>query len=244
MRSPHLLFEWPARHRIHILLPAMVLAAGLAHTAVFFLFSAKQPPPGEGGPNPAKVYFLGPGSAAAVQLAPLLDSMDPALQAPGRGLAREIPVEVSYSPGYLENTFEFDPPPPSAPMQADSRVFEGPVEIRQGRPANSGSVTPVPTRLKFSSSLAARVPADVSAGPFQTHSSGTPPPASFLIALSPEGSPRHVLMDRSSGDDELDLAAIRHLRSLSFLPADDGKTVWGFVEFQWGGDLKNLPPAP
>ena len=244
MRSPHLLFEWPARHRIHLLLPAMVLAAGLAHTAVFFLFAAKQPPAGEGGPNPAKVYFLGPGSAAAVQLAPLLDSMDPALQAPGRGLGREMPIEAAYSPGYLENAVEFDPAPPANPFPVDARTFEGPVEIGRRRSTGSGPVEMVPTRLKFSASLANRIPTDVSPGPFPTRLAGSPPPASFLIALAPDGSPRHVLMDRSSGDDELDLAAIRQLRSLDFLPTDDGKTVWGFVEFQWGGDLNPPSPAP
>lgn len=244
MRSSNLLFEWPARHRIHILLPAMVLAAGSVHAAIFFLFAAKQPAPGPGGPNPAKVYFLGPGTVAAVQLAPLLDSMDPALHAPGRGLARENPIVADYTPHYLERTVEFDPPPASAPLVTDARVFQGPIEIR--REPSTGPSTPprIPTRLVFSPSLAPRVPSGTEAGSFETRSPDLPPPASFLIALSPEGTPRHVVIDRSSGDGELDQAAIRRLRSLSFLPAGGGETEWGFVEFQWGGDLETLPSAP
>ncbi len=243
MRSPNLLFEWPARHRIHILLPAAVLAAGLAHAAIFFLFAAKQPAPGRGGPNPAKVYFLGPGSAAAVQLAPLLDSMDPALHAPGRGLARENPIVADYTPHYLDSTVEFDPPPPSAPLETDARVFQGPLEIRREASRAPGP-SRVSTRLVFSPSLARRVPPGTGAGSFQTRSPDLPPPASFLIALSPEGTPRHVVIDRSSGDAELDQEAVRRLRSLPFLPARGGETEWGFVEFQWGGDLETLPSAP
>lgn len=244
MSSPHLLFEWPARHRIHILLPAMVLAAGLAHAAIFFLFAAKQPQPGQGGPNPAKVYFLGPGSAAAVQLAPLLDSMDPALQAPGRGLAWEFPIEATYTPQYLKNSVEFETLPTSTPLENQTQIFHGPVEILPESSKNSQPVMPTSTRLKFSSSLESRVPPGTVAGLFKTRSSEFPASASFLIALSPEGAVRHVLIDCSSGDDELDLAAIRRLRALSFLPADMEKTVWGFLEFQWGGDLETVPASP
>lgn len=244
MRSPHLLFEWPARHRIHILLPAMVVAAGLVHAAVFFLFAAKQAVPARGGPNPAKVYFLGPGSAAALQLAPLLDSMDPALQAPGRGLARENPIEAGYTPHYFESSVDFDPPPGSVSLENDSRVFLGPVEMPRRLPVVAVPAVPSPPRLRFSPSISARVPANPPDVVFQTRTPDIPPPASFLIALSPEGTPLHVLIDRSSGDDELDLAASRHLRQIPFLPAETRETVWGFVEFQWGGDLKTRPAAP
>ena len=243
MKSRNLVFDWPVRHRIHLLLPLMVVIAGLIHAAVFFLFAAKQPNPLEGGPNPAKVFFLGPGSASAIQLAPLLDSMDPALHAPGRGLAREIPIEASYTPQYLESSVDFDAPPRSNFMDTEDRVFLGPVEIRPAHYSNPVTRKPAPTRLFFSSSISNRVPPSTGAGKFRMRSSYTPAPASFLFGLSPEGRIVHLVIDRSSGDEALDIEAMRRLREINFLPIESQKTEWGFVEFQWGGDLESSPDA-
>jgi len=244
MKSPHLVFEWPARHRIHLLLPAMVLAAALAHTAVFFLFAARQPSARQDGPNPAKVYFMGPRTAAATQLAPLLNLMDPALQAPGRGLPDPAPVEAIYTPQYLKSAVEFAPPPPAIPAAMGSREFYGPVEIpRKPLAAEAGSRDPVPTRLRASPTIAQRLPADFSGGEFSSRSNDIPMPAVFLIGISPDGRLQHVVTDQSSGDRELDGAAIRVLRAMSFAPAGSTQTDWGFVEFRWGTDLKS-PPAP
>ena len=62
MKSAELLFKWPHRHRIHLLLPAMLILAALAHGGIFFLFSVANPPLKADGINPARVYFLGEGT--------------------------------------------------------------------------------------------------------------------------------------------------------------------------------------
>jgi hypothetical protein len=241
MKSPHLTFEWPTRHRIHILLPVMVVLAALAHGAVFFLFAVRQPAPRPGGPNPAQVYFLAPGSAPQLQLAALLNAMDPALFAPGRGLPSEVPIDVVYTPKYLEGSVDFAMPPESEPVKRESRTYHGAVAVPRRSAAGKSEPVPSPTRLKMSASLANRLPEEIPPGNFQTRSTETPPAAYFLVALSPDGALRHVVTDRSTGEAELDQAAMRHLRSIRFLPADSGETEWGFVEFQWGRDVQPLP---
>lgn len=243
MKSPHLTFEWPTRHRIHILLPLMVVLAALAHAAIFFLFAVRQPAPRPGGPNPAQVYFLAPGSAAQIQLAALLSSMDPALFAPGRGLPTEVPIEAVYTPKYLEGSVDFAMPPKVEAPNDEVRSFYGAVAIPRQIAPKIPPAVPSPTRLKLSESLVGRLPEELPPMDFQTRSMETPPAASFLVALSPKGELRHVVTDRSSGEADLDEAAINYLREISFLPDQTGETRWGFVEFQWGLDLKN-PPAP
>lgn len=241
MKSPVLTFEWPTRHRIHILLPVMVVLAALAHGAIFFLFAVRQPTPRAGGPNPAQVYFLPPGSATQIQLAALLSSADPALFAPGRGLPAEAPMESVYTPQYLEGSVDFAQPPKPTPVAPESKTFQGAVEIPRRTSATPQNRSPSPTRLRASTPIASRLPADLPATGFQTRSPEIPPPACFLIALSPEGDLRHVVTDRSTGEADLDKAAIQFLRGISFLPVDSRETQWGFVEFQWGRDLQTVP---
>ena len=62
-----------------------------------------------------------------------------------------------------------------------------------------------------------------------------------MVAISSDGSVLHAITDKSSGDPELDRAALTFLRKLPFAPSQENETVWGFVEFQWGSDV--LPPS-
>lgn len=241
MKSPHLIFEWPTRHRIHILLPVMVVVAALAHGAVFFLFAVRQPAPRAGGPNPAQVYFLAPGSAAQLQLLALLNSMDPALFAPGRGSPTELPIEAVYTPKYLEGSVDFAMPPEMERVPLEAGSFHGAVVISPRSGRGKTEVLPSPTRLQVSASLAGRLPGELPVMNFQTGLREIPPAACFLVALSPEGVLRHVVTDRSTGEADLDRAAIDYLRGVSFRPDEARETRWGFVEFQWGRDLQPLP---
>ena len=241
MKSPHLTFEWPTRHRIHILLPVMVTLAALAHGAVFFLFAVRQPVPRPGGPNPAQVYFLAPGSAASIQLAALLNAMDPALFGPGRGLPTEVPIEAVYTPKYLEGSVDFAMPPEAQPEKPEARIFHGAVAIPRRSAAIKTETVPSPTRLRMSESLEGRLPEQLPTMNFQTRSAEVPPAASFFVALSSAGALRHVVTDHSTGEADLDKAAINYLRGISFRPDEAGETRWGFVEFQWGRDLQPLP---
>jgi TonB family protein len=83
-----------------------------------------------------------------------------------------------------------------------------------------------------------RLPEIPSAPKFQTLFNILPEPAVFLIALSPEGQVLHAVPDKSSGDSELDREAMSFLKKLRYLPSGKPNADWGFVELQWGSDLR------
>lgn len=245
MKTSPLLFDWPHRHRIHLLFPATLLAAALAHAAIFFLFSVVYPTSGFEGLNPGRVYFLPEGGSDLAQLDCLLASNDPALYAPGHHLGREEFASVAtYVPQY--NTARLallNPPHASSPRNSFPRP-SGRVEIFHERPASLLPSVPRRTRLTASPEIAERL-ADLPDGlSFQTTLLSSPEPGVFFVAVSPEGTVVHILVDRSSGDLALDLAAENVLRSLRFTPTGAGKTAWGFIHFDWGADVVSSAPDP
>ena len=63
-------------------------------------------------------------------------------------------------------------------------------------------------------------------------------PAEFLVAVSPDGRPLHFFPQQSSGDENLDRAAIRYLAGGRFAPApSETEPAWGTALFLWGGDI-------
>jgi hypothetical protein len=236
-----LTFEWPTRHRLHLLLPFAVLIAALLHTAIFFLFSVKHPVSRSDGPNAARLYFLPPSSPEYSQIESALFSSDPALFAPIRGLPEsgEMP-NATYTPQYANASIAWENPPPRNRKPRDDRVLQGPIHFPTKKRAKSVVNSARPTRLRASSEISTRLPAISSIPKFQTRSTAPPASSVFFIALSPEGQVLHAIPDKSSGDSALDRDAMAFLKSLLFLPSEKINAAWGFVEFQWGSDL--LPP--
>ena len=245
MKTAPLLFDWPHRHRIHLLLPATLLIAALAHAAIFFLFSVVYPSSGFEGPNPGRVYYLPEGGSDLAQLDSLLTSNDPALYAPGHGLGPTEPLSAAtYVPQY--NTARLallNLPPRPKPRDIPPRPA-GLVEMPHKKPSLPPPGVPRRTLITASSELAPRLPALPEALSFQTTLAPVPDPAVFFIAVSLDGTVVHVLPDCSSGDLALDLAAEKVLRSLRFTPAVDGESVWGFIRFDWGPDVVPASPEP
>lgn len=239
-----LTFDWPARHRIHLLLPFGVLIAALLHAAIFFLFSVKYPVSRSDGPNQARLYFLTDSSPEYSRIESALYSSDPALFAPGRGLPEleELP-SATYTPQYENATLEWEELSLSDRKKSEERIFKGPVRIPLQKTRPIADQTPRPTRLRASAEIAARLTETLDAPKFETRSTTAPEPAAFMIALSPEGQVLHTIPDRSSGDPGLDRAAMAFLRKLRFAPSEKADTAWGFVEFQWGSDVEQ-PAAP
>ena len=63
-------------------------------------------------------------------------------------------------------------------------------------------------------------------------------PAEFLVAVSTDGLPLHFFPQHSSGDENLDRAALRYLAGCRFAPASSGSDpAWGTALFLWGGDI-------
>jgi len=244
VKTPTLTFDWPARHRIHLFLPFAVFIAALLHAAIFFLFSVKHPVSRSDGPNEARLYFLPPSSPEYSRIESALFSSDPALFAPGRGLPEsgDLPV-ASYSPQFAKATIAWEPPPPRISKLPVEPAFKGPVHFSHKKHPKPVATLDRPTRLRASPEISPRLPEIPAVPKFQARSSTPPDSVSFLVAISPEGQVLHAVPDKSSGDAELDLAAMAFLRTLRFLPSDQTDAAWGFVEFQWGSNLQS-PAAP
>ena len=244
MKTPLLTFDWPARHRIHLLLPLAVLIAALLHTAIFFLFSLKYPVSRSDGPNQARLYFLHHSSPEYPKIESALHSSDPALFAPGRGLAEleDLPT-ASYKPQYEKAVLEWAEPPLGIRRPEEKQISKGPVRIPVQQLSTPASLPPQPTRLRASTEISARLPETPATPKFQIKSSLPLETATFMIAITPEGQVLHSIPDKSSGDAGLDRAAMAFLRTLRFLPSENPGTAWGFVEFQWGSDI-HQPAAP
>ena len=243
MKTPLLTFDWPVRHRIHLLLPLAVLIAALIHTAIFFLFSVKYPVSRSDGPNQARLYFLPHSSPEYSRIESALYSSDPALFAPSRGLPElgDLP-SADYNPQYEKTVLEWAEPPLGIRKHPRDRIFKGPVCIPLQKLSNTASHPSQPTRMRASTEISARLPVTSATPKFQTKSSLPLETATFMIALSPEGQVLYSIPDKSSGDSGLDRAAMAFLRTLRFLPSEKPGIAWGFVEFQWGSDIQ--PAAP
>ncbi|MFZ4774340.1 MAG: hypothetical protein ACOYM3_03190 [Terrimicrobiaceae bacterium] len=237
-----LIFEWPGRHHLHFLLPFTILLAALLHAGLFFVFSIIYPRPENSGPEPAQVYFITPGSDDAARLEMLMHSSDSAVFAPGRGLDLPDPIpRVAYTPQYASDKPSLDAlPAPGAAVNVPPLV-SGPVPIRETKPESSGTVAePAPTKIFSSDSLAARTPALPAGTTFQIPLGIDPEPVVFLVAVRGDGRVAHVFPQHGSGNASLDLRAAAMLRALKFAPDPAGEA-WGFVTFQWGSDLQQVP---
>lgn len=244
MKKTLLTFDWPTRHRIHLLLPLALLIAALLHGAIFFLFSVKYPISRSDGPNQARLYFLPDSSPEYFRIEAALYSSDPALFAPGRGLPElEALPSVTYTPQYGNTNLELEELPVGQLKPLAERAFKGPVQIPHLKKPKPTAQPPHPTRIIASYEIQARFQEPLDTPKFQIRSTMPLETATFMIALSPEGQVLHAIPDKTSGDSVLDDAAMSYLRMLRFLPSQKPDTTWGFIEFRWGSDVLQ-PAAP
>ncbi len=234
MNRDGLIFEWPGRHHLHFLLPVAVLAAIMVHLALFFLFSITYPRPDSGAVNSAEVYVMLPGSAGSARLAALLDSEDPSVFAPGRGLPLPESRRATYTPQYASAKADLEPLPASSEAPARIAPAFGPVPLRLGE----ASPPPIPERppsmrLAASGDLATRAPAFPSQPSLWPAPGSNPGPVEFLAAVRPDGSIAHLFPQQSSGSEEFDQRAEKLVRTLKFTPGSGGPA-WGILTLEWG----------
>jgi hypothetical protein len=237
----HLIFEWPGRHHLHLMLPATIVLAAILHAGLFFVFSIIYPRPEGARLDPAQVCYIPPGSADAARLEGLLRSSDPAVFAPGRGLdLPALPPPVAYVPRYTSDKPELDPLPR---LTNNTRPqFAGPVPVRvEGSKPAAAPPSLSLTRLVSDDALSARAPALPEGTGFSIPGGFDPEPAVFLVALREDGQASHVFQQHSSGNSLLDFKAAGLLRGLKFSPDPSGPA-WGFVTFQWGTDVRPMAP--
>ena len=237
MNTPALLFKWPHRHRIHLLLPAMLVLAALAHGGIFFLFSVANPPVKADGLHPARVYFLDENNPALAQLETTLASNDPALFAPRHGVSASRESVAVYNPQYSSaRAALLNMPPRKKTDDAPSPVAE-PVAI--AIPPSQRAITS--TRqdsncLTASPELAARLP-EPPRELLTPQNTDTPDSASFFIGIRSDGTIAHIMPARSSGNADLDLQAIQIMKSLRIAPAENIPLAWGVVNLHFGAGL-------
>ncbi|MEI8294578.1 MAG: energy transducer TonB [bacterium] len=233
MKAARLLFDWPHRHRIHLLPPFLFVLAALAHAGIFFLFSVSNPPVGRDGLNPARVYFLGEGSPKLAELESTLSSNDPALFAPRPGAPVDLALTANHIPTYASGkTALLNMPPRARPIETTS-ASSGPVNI----PASQRSMpAPPPADLNrlSSSELADRLPPAPAGSFVSKNPADSWDDATFFVGIRSDGSLAHIVTGESSGNAALDLEALRALKTVSFIPVQEAPLAWGFVRFHFG----------
>ncbi len=239
MNTPALLFKWPHRHRIHLILPTMLVLAALAHGGIFFLFSVANPQVKADGIRPARVYFLGENNPALAQLETTLASNDPALFAPRNGGSSRESIAV-YNPQYASAKTALLNMPPRRKTDEDASPASVPVAIsKPPRQRNASAIRQDSNSLTASPELAERLPEPPREilRPGKTDADSLES-ASFFMGIRSDGTVAHILPSRSSGNADLDLQSLQALKSLRFAPVENIPLAWGFVNLHFGA-----PPA-
>jgi hypothetical protein len=181
VKTVALLFNWPHRHRIHLLLPAMLILAALAHCGIFFLFSVANPQVKSDGLNPARVYFLGEASPELAKLESTLTSNDPALFAPRHSTAASIAFCANYTPQFASSRTALLNLPPRTRKPTSPPPATGPVIIPTSR--QPSPTLPQNTFHRLSSpDLADRLPQAPVENFFPKSTAGSLDTATFLLA--------------------------------------------------------------
>ena len=237
-RGASLIFDWPGRHTLHPALPACIILAVLLHAGLFGLFTIIYPAAEPSGPRPAEVFFVTENSADRARLASILRADDPAIFAPGRGLFRAEPQSASrYTPVYEMDKPSLDPLPRTASPNSEAAVLSGPVALPVPRKPDEGKPATLPTQLVSSGLLASRLPSLPEEAVFESLPGQSLEPTCFLVSVRPDGTVAHIVLQRASGNAQLDARALGLLSALRFQPAD-GDNAWGEVAFHWGADVR------
>ena len=238
------LFEWPSRHNVHLALPLMLMLSFALHAASIFLFHATPPRSNGSAERIASVTYIRPDSPEAAKLAPILAGSDPALfsSADVGPNVWNLP-KTSYVASFDEETPELKPLPPPGPSEfLPPDPGTAPVTVATIVPRATPVPQPAPaTTVQFGGELEKRAWTPPEGFKFSDVTALTQQgraPAEFLVAVAPDGLPLHFFPQHSSGDENLDRAAIRYLATGRFAPApSETQLAWGTALFLWGGDI-------
>jgi len=241
MKLPIHLFDWPSRHNVHLALPLLLLLSFVLHASCVVIFQIYYPRSQTPPFRSAQVYFLRPGSPEAKALAPMLAASDPALFSPVEPFGPSmttLPGSI-YVPGFAKQEPVLEAMP-AIPQSTPS--ISHPFRVEQGvTTPNTVSDAGLPTVVRLGGGLAGRKltppPNFIFTAPFQSIE-----PVEFLVEVSPDGMPRHVvpIYPRSgSGIEVIDRAALAYLLQSRFDAVDGAvEPVWGTAKFLWGTDVE------
>jgi hypothetical protein len=237
-------FHWPKLERSSWWLAGLIFLSLFLHSAAFFLFQAATPvrPPAPKPAPPVQLLTpLGPDGLPSPENIALLEWIadeDPARVARVPDLVPDNLLKVRYQPSYrFMRTAPLGAPEEPASVQFPSArdplalILGGPTVARASAPAPQ----PQPTRIVFSTELAARAPSTAFAP--AEKSSKPVEPTRLMLGINDEGEVRFVFLQQpSSGNAVLDAEAATFVRGLRFAPDAKVPIAWGFATFQWGDD--------
>ncbi len=239
-----LLYDWTGRQDHRRRLGLWITFALVLHAAGYFLFRAAYPDPTRVEPVNAKIYLLSPDSEAARRLAPMIAAADPALFAADRLATRPLadPAIPDYQP-----SFENATPPLAALPDPDVSLLpplprdDGPVVVNDGRAAPKPLPAPARnTQVTFADDLAKRPIANQPTAAFTARPGEPLAPATYLLAVAPDGTVRHVMELDRTDSPQINAVAIPYLLRFKFSPAAPSTShlAWGTATIHWGLDVR------
>ncbi len=233
-----LTFDWLLRDRISRHLLKFLFFSLLLHALGFYVFQVVYPSNVSIAPPPAVLHLLTPSSPENRALLEWIAAEDPALVATPQGALPAQLLDFPYKPSFTEThslprVFVENPAPVAFPPAKDILSFvQG---ATRPAPKKQGALPAPQTRVQFSGDLSGRTPVGNPPVRLASKSGATLEPASFLLAVTPDGGVPFVFLQKSSGDKALDREAEAHLARLKFAPAE-GEAAWGTATFFWGND--------
>jgi TonB family protein len=240
------LFEWPSRHNVHLALPVMLVFSFLLHVGSLFLFHATFPRSDGSPERSVSVNYILPGSPEAARLAPILAASDPALFSSAQVFGPDVwnLPRTAYVASFDEEVPDLKPLPSPPPSQfLPPSAGTAPVTVAAIVPKAVSPREPAPpTTVRFGGALEKRTwtpPPNFQFSDVTALTRQGRAPAEFLVAVSADGLPQHFISQQSSGDENLDRAALRYLAGCRFEPAPaETEPAWGTATFVWGGDVR------
>ena len=205
----------------------MLVLSFLLHAACVFIFQATFPRSKEVASAPATVYALLPGSLEAARIAPMLAASDPALFSSTKIFGHDVwkLPETAYVSSFDEETptarasassapSQFLPPASgTAPVAVDGAPF------RSRRRPGSHLFPPRCGSAAHWSGGRGLLRRTLTLPRWPSCHGRDLPRRSFSIAVSPDGLPMHLFPQRSSGNENLDRAALQYLAGGRFAAA-------------------------
>ncbi len=241
-----MVFDWPSRHAVHVVLPAMMIVSVLLHGVGLMVFQLKPPAEPVSTRRSASVFFLSPTAADTGKILPMIASADPALFSAATSEDRDIWLLPSsdYSPSFDGLRPEFASLPAEPHADPPSLLsFDAVRAGDRGTKKYLEQKAPLPTKIVLEGDHAGMefemAPGISFAAPERKNLF----PLEFLIASGPDGRLLHAFPLVSSGDEQIDRAALRGLMGghVKIPAASSKELLWGQATFLWGADIQRIP---
>lgn len=229
--SPGLIFDWK-KSRWDYRLPVLIGISFVAHILSFYIFHIVYPATTSLLPPAAQISVLDPANPQDQQVLDWIEVNDPAsVSVPSFRSKFITQLTPRYRPSFSTDSPELQPLTPDAPSPQRLPSLFSPENLLpiRSRPVKGEQISAFPSSVAVSPSLKPRL-RSISL----PSTSKLVEPSSFFVGVNRDGTVDFAFLWTSSGDNELDQAADRFVRTLKFEPAET--TAWGTVQLRWGVD--------